>query len=32
MRANLDWSFGDTARYRMNITETASGNWLISRL
>ncbi|RPE13287.1 hypothetical protein EGT74_07080 [Chitinophaga lutea] len=32
MRANLDWSFGDTARYRMNITETASGNWAISRL
>lgn len=32
MRANLDWSFGDTARYRMNITETASGNWMISRL
>lgn len=30
MRANLDWSFGDTARYRMNITETANGNWMIS--
>ncbi|MGE7773540.1 terpene synthase family protein [Chitinophaga sp. NPDC101104] len=32
MRANLDWSFGDTARYRMHIRETASGNWLISRI
>lgn len=32
MRANLDWSFQDTARYKMNITETASGNWVISRL
>lgn len=31
MRANLDWSFQDTARYRMNITETASGNWMITR-
>lgn len=31
MRANLDWSFQDTARYRMNITETANGNWMISQ-
>ena len=32
MRANLDWSFQDTARYRMNITETATGNWVLTRI
>ncbi|RAJ10465.1 hypothetical protein LX64_00067 [Chitinophaga skermanii] len=30
MRANLDWSFGDTARYAMNIKEVANGKWALS--
>ncbi|ATL46296.1 hypothetical protein COR50_03415 [Chitinophaga caeni] len=32
MRANLDWSFSDTARYAMNIKETANGKWALSHV
>ncbi|MGX5819962.1 terpene synthase family protein [Chitinophaga lutea] len=31
MRANLDWSFQDTARYKMHLTETTGGNWVVTR-
>lgn len=30
MRANMDWSFSDTARYQVNVTEEVTGKWTFS--